>query len=398
LFNIYALAKLRIKLFLSNRNFLLFSIVAPIVLLLLVNGFFSNYDNNVSIPIGIVDLDQSPMSQSIIEKIKVNPSLKATNISIKDGMKMIENNQIEAYFVFKENFSSNIQNLKYKESVSINYLDKNFIAPSLIDLVAKDIMYEISKYSAYKKTYLYTKDEVVASNTIADYDTLISKKSFDMSIDYKIIKPATGSEYTLDYKRLLPFKLSVGLSLTFIMIFIMFSNSTLIIEKEQKTEERLTAIGISKFKIFIGNFIGEFLNGTVIILIYIFALLLFNKDASLLNIGGIFIILEAYLLSVILIAMIVAKYINSLDLYQNIITPFVFVISLIGGGIWPIDAFPSNFQSLAIFSPIYWTSQGVTNFVFSDFSYNSNLYNNLGFLMMFSTIVLYFSMLILNKD
>jgi ABC-2 type transport system permease protein len=73
-----ALVRAEIKLHFSNRRAVLMSIVAPILIAAFFGSLFGGNSKMAGIPVGVVDLDRSPLSQRVVAALQAEPSLKTT--------------------------------------------------------------------------------------------------------------------------------------------------------------------------------------------------------------------------------------------------------------------------------------------------------------------------------
>jgi ABC-2 type transport system permease protein len=73
-----ALVRAELKLHFSNRRALLMSIVAPILIAAFFGSLFGSGSKMAGIPIGVVDLDHSPLSQRVVAALQGEASLKTT--------------------------------------------------------------------------------------------------------------------------------------------------------------------------------------------------------------------------------------------------------------------------------------------------------------------------------
>jgi len=73
-----ALVRAELTLHFSNRRALLMSIVAPILIAAFFGSLFGTGSKMAGIPIGVVDLDRSPLSQRVVAALRGEASLKTT--------------------------------------------------------------------------------------------------------------------------------------------------------------------------------------------------------------------------------------------------------------------------------------------------------------------------------
>lgn len=355
---------LRLKIIFSNKRLVLLSVIVPSLVVFMISTFFTSFSHTLSIPIGLIDYDNTAISHRLMTNLAANDYLEIMTNEEAEAIRMVESNKIEAYFIIKDGFQRRINTLEYDQAISINYLDKNYIAPSLIDLLAKDVLYEIAKSSASNKVNLYTKDPNYVASVDALFDTLLIDDGFRMHINYSFKSNTTENSNSLELGDILPLKLSLGLSTTFITVFLFYIGSAIIIEKSMYTDQRLKSIGIKPFQQILGNFMGELIFSLLIILVYLLTLLLSLDLVIFEMLYPLFIILIVYAMVILMISTLLIHFIKSIDHYQSLIVPLVFIISLIGGGIWPLEMFPSNIRSFSVASPSYWLIEEMMHIIY----------------------------------
>lgn len=171
--------KLRIKLLFSSKIIFVTIILFFIVATLTINTFFIAAKDNSTIPIGIVDLDDSSHSKFMINNLKKNKLIKVTvyksGIDMKTEMdlkqngllKKLEKNEINGLFVIKKGFGKNIENGKLKKIIDNYYSSNQKYAQLISDIVLSSILddvcynYSIAKYYSLenKLKKVYTKDQ-----------------------------------------------------------------------------------------------------------------------------------------------------------------------------------------------------------------------------------------------
>lgn len=181
--------QLRIKLLISNR-LLIFSMCIFFCIATIVSStFFVTAKDNSSIPVGIVDLDNSTHSKLVIknmEKVKLVRTTVGTKEQLIDKLKKGE---LNAVFVIKKGLAYNIESQNINKIVEAYYLSDTSYAKLLSDIVLStmldDICYNYAKGIYYKNQikldYVYTEDEY-RERIESQYDSQDKTIGFDFDV------------------------------------------------------------------------------------------------------------------------------------------------------------------------------------------------------------------------
>lgn len=160
--------KLRMKLLLSNRILFVTIILFFLMAAVTINTFFVAAKDKSTIPIGVVDQDDSSHSRLMINNLKKNKLLKVNiysqdlytdeiiNANENKLIDKIERKEINALFIIKKGFGNNIKNGKFEKIIKDYYLEDKKYASLISDIVLSSILddvcynYSINKYFSLK--------------------------------------------------------------------------------------------------------------------------------------------------------------------------------------------------------------------------------------------------------
>ncbi len=160
--------KLRMKLLLSNRILFVTIILFFLMAAVTINTFFVAAKDKSTIPIGVVDQDDSSHSRLMIDNLKKNKLLKVNiysqdlytdeiiNANENKLIDKIERKEINALFIIKKGFGNNIKNGKFEKIIKDYYLEDKKYASLISDIVLSSILddvcynYSINKYFSLK--------------------------------------------------------------------------------------------------------------------------------------------------------------------------------------------------------------------------------------------------------
>lgn len=131
------------KQMIKKPSILLF-LLAPAVITMLFGTLLQSQQEDLVIPIAIVDEDSSSLSSSIINRIKEQKRLAIIETTIEEADKMLERKEIDSVFVFKKNFQQQLLKEKREEIIEMK------IAPSSIayTIVREVIASEVTRISS----------------------------------------------------------------------------------------------------------------------------------------------------------------------------------------------------------------------------------------------------------
>lgn len=160
--------KLRMKLLFSNKILFVTIILFFLMAAVTINTFFVAAKDKSTIPIGVVDLDDSSHSRLMIDNLKKNKLLKVNiysqdlftdeiiNANENKLIDKIERKEINALFIIKKGFGNNIENGKFEKIIKDYYLEDKKYASLISDIVLSSILddvcynYSINKYFSLK--------------------------------------------------------------------------------------------------------------------------------------------------------------------------------------------------------------------------------------------------------
>ena len=346
------------KIFFKNKPLLLFSIVFPILFYMFFTLIFTNYDDIQKVPIGVIDQDQSQLSQKMLDDLLDHPSLSVETTSLSEADHMIKRNKIEAIFIIKPGFEDGIKASDYAASIQLVYLDKSNIGPALGDIFASSIISDLAIYKAANMSVLYEKryglEPLFEKTESMGYD-LLESNTFEMTVISEVLKPGAVENETLDIQSILKSHTTFGFSLVVFSFIFLFANSFLIDNKALGIEKKLITLGYKSHELFLGQWLSLAVTGLfmtcfqIIFIMIAFRITLFSQ---------IILILLTYLMHYLLlinITMLLTRAITSKNRYQSLAAPLIFILGLTGGAFWSVELLSDSFLWASNISPFYWS-------------------------------------------
>ncbi len=145
-----ALVRAEIKLHFSNRRAVLMSIVAPILIAAFFGSLFGGSSKMAGIPIGIVDLDGSPLSQRVVAALQAETSLKTTVTSEADAVAQVRAGKLRAVAILPPGLGQQAGAAMFgaapKPEIALHYDPSQASALAVVrGMLAQTLMQEVSR-------------------------------------------------------------------------------------------------------------------------------------------------------------------------------------------------------------------------------------------------------------
>jgi ABC-2 type transport system permease protein len=145
-----ALVRAEIKLHFSNRRAVLMSMVAPILIAAFFGSLFGTGSKMAGIPIGVVDLDHSPLSQRVVAALQAEPSLKTTVADEADAVAQVRAGTLRAVAILPAGLGKQSGGALFggtaKPEIALHYDPSQSSALAVVrGLLAQTLMQEVSR-------------------------------------------------------------------------------------------------------------------------------------------------------------------------------------------------------------------------------------------------------------
>lgn len=149
---------LNMKLFVANKMALVVLVVVSVVFAVLSGGLVKEYEKKTSLPIGVVDYDQSECSKRLVEEVSHTEGfsvIRGTETVLKQKL---EEEQVYAYFIIQKGYEQKVKGDKARELVTMCYLKENGFVSILSDIFAKSMMNDVLQYRSASLYERYAKE------------------------------------------------------------------------------------------------------------------------------------------------------------------------------------------------------------------------------------------------
>ena len=155
--DILAIVKLRIKLLCSSKRLIGLFIVFLMLTGLIMNSYDEVAIEKSSIPIGIIDLDNTSMTKDIIKEIDNSEIIRVISGDKEELFNKLQKNEIFSLFIYEKGFTDKVLSLDTDEVIPYYYPSNNMVTKVVSDIVLAGMLDEICYTYCYKSYYKNTK-------------------------------------------------------------------------------------------------------------------------------------------------------------------------------------------------------------------------------------------------
>ncbi|MEO3693691.1 ABC transporter permease [Roseateles paludis] len=150
----FSLLRAELRLFLANRKAMVMSIVAPILIAAFFGSLFGGTGQSkpAAIPIGVVDLDQSPLSAAVVKALQADGSLKVSSLPEADAIAQVRAGKLRVAAVLPAGLGQQAGTALFgagrKPEIQLHYDPSQAMTLSIVrGLLAQSLMQEVSRSS-----------------------------------------------------------------------------------------------------------------------------------------------------------------------------------------------------------------------------------------------------------
>lgn len=145
-----ALVRAELKLHFSNRRALLMSIVAPILIAAFFGSLFGSNSKMAGIAVGVVDLDGSPLTRSVVAALQADTALKTTVTDEADALAQVRAGKLRAVAILPKGLGQQAGGAMFgaspKPEIVLHYDPSQTSALAVVrGLLAQTLMQEVSR-------------------------------------------------------------------------------------------------------------------------------------------------------------------------------------------------------------------------------------------------------------
>jgi len=146
-----ALVRKDLVLYFSNRRSVIVSIVAPILIAAFFGSLFGGGDSApANVPLGVTDLDQSPLSKQVVAAMKADPSLTLTELPGAEAGAQVKAGTLRASITLPKGFGSQSSHALFggspKPQIDLRYdPSQPMVLPLVRGLLAEHVMQTVAR-------------------------------------------------------------------------------------------------------------------------------------------------------------------------------------------------------------------------------------------------------------
>ena len=347
-------------------------------LLLPLLGVFAalafNNDSTDSTKIGLVDQNNSYLSQDIVNELNENSSYEVIALENKNYESVLKNRNVDCVIMIPNDFDQQIIN---------NTFDK-------IDIYSINDETSTLWIQSFLNYYI---DNIVSISKVSD-----SAEAFKVMYDgfkaqpYKLVKENVGD--TTQNKGVT--KSSIGFLLVFMLMASRAVTNFIINDKRTKTYTRIFSSPITKSQYIWANIITNFFVFIIqLIVILLLSLLVFKLNFYISTIDLIILFLSFGFVAMGF-GIIIAVFSNSTNQATQLSNILIVPTCMLSGCFWPLELMPSYLQKFALIFPQTWVLRSVDTLQRGNTI--SSVLPNIAIILGYGFILIIISLLKINNE
>lgn len=368
---------LRFKAMFADKITCMIMLITVLIFLILINSLSFHAGDRSSIPVGILDLDQSSSTKELIKNLQKVPSLYVYEGTEKELRALMQKNEIKAYFILNSGYEDRIRAGKTDELIAMNYLEGDESAKILSDIVAGEMLYKICQYKGFRR-YASLKQQDggntfgrLTAEEYMDYtDLFLSMQEFDFAFDIKMIQISEPDRDKEIPNSILYLEAVWGITAMLFSFLSMVMTAGMVFEKEQGIRQRTKIALLKPYTLDFSHFGPAFSVLSLLAVLICLSLSRQIPDFIPAQAVRIFLVTELFAVVMVLWFGLLAKLAGTTGKYQTIGIASVLIFGFFGF-VPLIEGFlGKNILNISKFMPNCWFIKE-----FTDIILNTNLKN-----------------------
>ncbi len=243
---------LRLKLLLRDKTALICYGLAVAVIVSVILGLNMHSEERSSLPIGLINEDNSPESENLRKEILKSKALYVYEGSRDYLQSLFLDGYINSLFIIKEGYGDNVKLGNTAELISIYSAEDDKISTVVGDIIAGCMLFEICIDKTYNRYMALNKLDGIEKLTYSEYceyvEELSGDDSFAFSFDVSYIDAGTGATSAHDVTNGMVYRQMIAGMLAMLIMLIAFCSCNAIAgEYESGVRRRLFTIGRNVF-------------------------------------------------------------------------------------------------------------------------------------------------------
>jgi len=293
---------------------------------LVMIGVFSSIDYTSEVTyFGVIDEDQSTISQLLIEKLDNQDGYEMISYSLEEAKEAVKKYDVSGAFYFEKGFAKDVlegevevQKLMTSENMSNLQMD-SLLSSGINQVKSDEAIIMMLNHIVAEDTSVYAREAFEEHRTYKE-PIKVESRSLTESKAYDSVKHSV-----------------VGFSLFFAMFTIVFGISDILMDKQYHTWDRLLISPISKLSILSGNLITVFLIGFIqVSSMFAISKYFFKVDWAG-SIVHMMIVVAAFVFCVTALGMFLSNFVNTMGQLSAISPVILTGTAMLGGCFWPLE-------------------------------------------------------------
>ncbi len=179
---------LRMKLFLRDKATILVFLISALCFLFCMADMNQSAEENTSIPIGVVNLDEGERGAALVWALQEREELRVTKGTLQELMAPLMEGMLRCVVVLKEDYSEELDDGEYEELMTLYYAESDALALVVGDIIVAELMYEVCLERGYQ-AYERLPEPERKKRTEKEYKeyvaSLIDGEDFDFAFEFR---------------------------------------------------------------------------------------------------------------------------------------------------------------------------------------------------------------------
>ncbi|MDP4090142.1 MAG: ABC transporter permease [Bacillota bacterium] len=356
----------RFRLMTRNKVLILLCLLLPLMFSLMVNRIFAKSSLYDSIPMAIIDKDNSETSQNIVSNIRKNKTIHLEVIRERDIENYISKEKVQAVYILKEGMEKSIQAGNYNNLVSVYAVPGSITAMGISDIIAGEIVPYICESKLENGASSMLKGvsrEDIKKGIMKEISKLMEDQDYELPVRIEMKTPERSSEEDTQKGDIFSAEIGLGMILMFSTIFMLAGCSTIIKERENRIRSRIKVSGVSPFSLLVADIAAVSAAGAIITLLQFVMLYGVLKGSTAGTIASVSAACIVYILCAAALLIFLAAVFKSHITFQSFMPVVILVMGILSGCIWSVEMMPAAMEKVSAFIPTYWAHKALTEVI-----------------------------------
>lgn len=332
-------------------------IIMTIMALVLIYIFGQGFDSGFQLDVGIVDKDESYLSQEYINEVMNKKGFSYTKMSEEEGEKAIDNGYI-AIVIIEDGFENNLLEGNAKVSIessgeSLEHQTLRANIESIGRLYGTNEMYIKKMKDFYSNLGIVYSEIDIRADIVSNIEKYPVLQVIVKSLDQKVVSGYDPIKHSF-----------IGYLLFFSMFAIIFSIGSIVDEKQSHVWYRQRVTPISGIKVLGANLLTTIFTGSL----QMWSIVIIGKVIFKIELGGSLVglmaVVTSYIIGVTCLGLLLANLVSTPSQLGAFSPVIIVATSMIGGCMWPLEIISSKvLLFMADLTPQRWAYSGLKTII-----------------------------------